>query len=203
MSLTLHCSNEWYSMQDNSNIKIVGRIIWYLCHFLFESVRTVIILTAVVVVGGYLYGIRPYVVVTGSMQPTIMTGSVCFVNERIPFNQIHEQDIIAFRIGDNTTVTHRAIKVENGTIFTQGDANNVEDASQVTENNFIGKTIFWIPEIGKYVFALRTKRGIVTMALFITGVFLCDMILSASDPKKHQNQVILDETEEDNTKKFP
>ena len=114
----------------------------------------------------YLCQVRPYVVQTGSMTPTIPIGSVCFVNQHISYKNIHTGDIIAFKLGGNATVTHRVVKIEEDGLTTKGDANRTEDASLVTEQNYIGKTIFWIPEVGNFVRYLRTKQGIV---FFVSG----------------------------------
>ena len=95
----------------------------------------------------YLYGIRPYVVRTGSMEPAIKTGSVCFVNHKIPFEEIQQGDVIAFFMGE-TIVTHRAVQVSENQIMTKGDANEIADASPVTKENYSGKTVLAIPEIG-------------------------------------------------------
>ena len=50
-----------------------------------------VILTLIIIVGAgciamYIYGIRPYVVISGSMEPTIKTGSVSFINTKVDFN---------------------------------------------------------------------------------------------------------------------
>lgn len=106
-----------------------------------------------------LFGVRLYAVQTGSMEPTIPAGSVCFVNRRVSFGEIRAGDIIAYRVGE-LLVTHRAVRVEAEGVTTKGDANNTEDtAGKVTEANFIGKTVFWIPEIGKLLLYVRTPSG--------------------------------------------
>ena len=43
---------------------------------------TLVILLAALLVGLYIFKIRPYIVKTGSMEPAIHTGSVVFVNQR-------------------------------------------------------------------------------------------------------------------------
>ncbi len=102
-------------------------------------------------------------------------------------------------MGDNTTVTHRAIRIDGENIYTQGDANNVEDATAVTVNNFIGETIFWIPEIGKYVAVLRSKRGLLLIGALIVLMFLVDVVLQALKPKKEDVSEIQQETESETT----
>ena len=93
----------------------------------------VITCTILFVVGaGFLVGIKgfgynEYVVLSGSMEPSIMTGALAFVNTK-DLN-VQEGDVIAFTIDredadlsydtDATTVTHRVIKINtDGTYAT-------------------------------------------------------------------------------------
>lgn len=99
------------------------------------------------------------------------------MNQHISYQNIHEGDIIAFRLGESAMVTHRAVRIEESGIITKGDANRVTDAALVTEENYVGKTIFWIPEVGNFVRYLRTKQGIIFLVagaavLILTGFLL-------------------------------
>jgi len=129
-------------------------------HAVATVIASVILVFCVVVAGMYLYGIRPYIVQTGSMEPEIETGSICFVNQRVPFEEIKENDIIAFQTG-SMLVTHRAIEVKESEIVTKGDANNVADAAVVTKDNYVGKTIYYIRKIGLIIMLLKTRRGMI------------------------------------------
>lgn len=115
----------------------------------------------------YFFGIRFYIVTTGSMSPAIPEGSLCVVNRNVPFSEIVPGDVISFRIGENATVTHRAVRIEAGGIVTQGDANNAED-TPVTESTYVGKTVWSIPRLGYAVRFLRSRAGITAaIALFV------------------------------------
>ena len=55
-----------------------------------------VLTTLIIVIGGiflilYVCGIVPYVVLSGSMEPTIETGSVCFINKHTSFDSIKEK----------------------------------------------------------------------------------------------------------------
>ena len=74
-------------------------------------IKTIInvISTLIIVVGGmflglYILGFKPYVVLSGSMEPTIKTGSLCIINQNVKYNEIKEKDIIAFRFNNGTLV---------------------------------------------------------------------------------------------------
>ena len=52
-----------------------------------------VLTTLIIIIGGiflilYICGIVPYVVLSGSMEPTIETGSVCFINRHAKYNSI-------------------------------------------------------------------------------------------------------------------
>ncbi len=124
----------------------------------YRALAWVIIAAAALFVVLYFLGIRPYAVATGSMEPAIHQGSLCFINERTPFEEVTPGQVIAFKTGE-MLVTHRAVRVENGSITTKGDANNTEDSAKVTRENYIGKNEAVIPFFGKIPIYVRTFSG--------------------------------------------
>ena len=138
-----------------------------------------VLTTLIIVIGGlflilYFCGIVPYVVLSGSMEPTIETGSVCFINKNTKIGSIKEKDIIAFKFKDGSLVTHRAIEVTKSGIRTKGDNNDDIDGNKVTEENFVGKNIFWIPKVGYAVKAFQSTKGkiiifTIIILLFVSG----------------------------------
>ncbi|MDY5607613.1 MAG: signal peptidase I [Lentihominibacter sp.] len=117
--------------------------------------------------GLMLADIRPAIVVSGSMEPVIHTGSMVFVdtNER----DIVEKDIIAFDAG-GTTVTHRVVGIREDGFVTKGDANESNDPGIVGQSDVGGKVVMWIPKIGYAAAALRSPAGI--MLLISSGIAL-------------------------------
>lgn len=120
-----------------------------------------------------LVGIRPYITMSGSMEPEIQTGSICFVNTRASFYDVEQNDIIAFETSSGTLVTHRVIGAEeNGMILvTKGDNNDVEDGPTTTVENFRGKTLFSIPYVG-YLFSTFQKTQYQIMAGILSAALL-------------------------------
>lgn len=133
----------------------------------------------------YIFGIVPYVVLSGSMEPTIGTGSVCFINKNANIENIKEKDIIAFKLRDGTLVTHRAIKVDNSGIITKGDNNKVADSNVVNKENFVGKNLFWIPKVGYVVKAFQTTKGKI-IAVAIIVLLLVSGFLFGEDKNKEK-----------------
>ena len=117
------------------------------------------IIAAAVLLGAlYLFGIHPYAVKTGSMEPAIHQGSLCFINERTPLEEVTAGQVIAFKTGD-MLVTHRVVRVDRDGVTTKGDANNAEDAEKVTQKNYTGKNEAVIPFLGKIPLYVRTFSG--------------------------------------------
>ncbi len=150
-----------------------------------------VLTTIIICVGGlflilYILGIVPYVVLSGSMEPSIETGSVCFINKHAKFEDIKEKDVIAFKMKDGTLVTHRAIEINDSGIVTKGDNNKDADRNIVTNSNFVGKNLFWIPKVGYVIKAFQTTTGrIIAVALIL--LLLVSGFLFGDDNKKVKN----------------
>jgi len=70
-------------------------------------------------------------ITNGSMQPTLQPGDLFLVKQ--DHSDLEVGDIISFQIeGYNDTITHRIVRIDNGVFYTQGDANNSEDVSNIT-----------------------------------------------------------------------
>lgn len=150
-----------------------------------------VLTTIIICVGGlflilYILGIVPYVVLSGSMEPSIETGSVCFINKHAKFEDIKEKDVIAFKMKDGTLVTHRAIEINDSGIVTKGDNNKDADNNIVTKGNFVGKNLFWIPKVGYVIKAFQTTTGRIIAAAIIL-LLLVSGFLFGDDNKKVKN----------------
>ena len=147
-----------------------------------------VLTTLIICVGGlflilYIFGIVPYVVLSGSMEPTMKTGSLCFINKNTNIEKIKVDDVIAFKMKDGTLVTHRAIEINDSGIVTKGDNNKVADSNVVAKENFVGKNLFWIPKVGYVVKAFQTTKGkIIAVTLII--LLLVFGFLFGEDKKK-------------------
>ena len=106
-----------------------------------------------------IFGYKPFIVLSGSMESEIHVGDLILVKE-VNVDTLKEKDIIAYRDSDNKVTTHRIIEVlkdDQGNIsfITKGDSNNTDDgeikASQVEgiyEKRFgkLGKAVMFIQE---------------------------------------------------------
>lgn len=109
-----------------------------------------------------LAGIQSFVVLTGSMQPTIGQGSVIFTRTQ---HNYKKNDIVAFQQG-NITITHRIVDARGQNQFiTRGDANNKADDAVLSQKDVLGKEIITIPYVGALVFFLRTPLGFASLVI--------------------------------------
>mgnify|MGYP004646248931 FL=1 len=113
-----------------------------------------IVLVALLLAGTRLAGMHAYTVLSGSMEPAYHVGSLVFVKKADP-SEVKAGDPITYLIAEKQVVTHRCVEVlpdeEDPSVLrfrTKGDANNVEDATLVHENNLIGKPVFSVPLLG-------------------------------------------------------
>ena len=148
-----------------------------------------VLTTLIIVVGGcflilYLCGIVPYVVLSGSMEPTIDTGSLCFINKNADYEDVKEEDVIAFKLSDGTLVTHRAIEITETGIVTKGDNNDDADINQVKKENFVGKNLFWVPKLGYAVKAFQTTKGKIIIITAIVLLFASGFLFGEKTKKK-------------------
>lgn len=124
-----------------------------------------VVIAAVLFVGVRLVGLEPYVVLSGSMEPTYHVGSLIYVTKVDPLT-LKEGDPVTFMINQKTVATHRIIKVipdENDPtvvrFLTQGDNNDTDDGDPIHSKNVIGKPVFTIPYLGYFVNFIQVPPG--------------------------------------------
>ncbi|MFA6947518.1 MAG: signal peptidase I [Eubacteriales bacterium] len=105
---------------------------------------------AVLLVGVRIFGLTPYTVLSGSMEPTYHVGSLIYVR-KVPADEIAVGDPITFVLNEELVVaTHRVIEIDaqNELFRTKGDNNESPDASPVSFKNVLGVPQFTIPYLG-------------------------------------------------------
>ncbi|MEG2438824.1 MAG: signal peptidase I [Lachnospiraceae bacterium] len=122
-----------------------------------------------------LFGMKPMVVLSGSMEPTYQVGSLLYVRE-ISFTQVTKGMPVTFTLGDTgALVTHRAIEVnaQAQTVVTQGDANEIPDGKVVAGANIVGTPIGSIPYLGYLAMYLDTTKGKSIAVFLILLITVC------------------------------
>ncbi|OLT11644.1 signal peptidase I [Kocuria sp. CNJ-770] len=151
------------------------------------------LLLAVVVVPLAL-GWVPLTVLSGSMEPTVPTGSQVVVE---PLEgeggaaRLSTGDVVTFmpRPDDDTLVTHRIVAVAvdgegRRSFTTQGDANAAPDAEPVTATQLRGVVKYHVPWAGHAATLLDAEQkrgGVVLVAAALFGYALWQLVGAARD----------------------
>lgn len=115
------------------------------------------------------FGLKSFVIVSESMEPTIMTGDAIFVKE-VKEEELKVGDIISFHTG-NIINSHRIIEIvkdgENTKYRTKGDHNQLEDKELVSYEQIEGKYQFRIAGFGKFMEILKSKVTLVILLIIL------------------------------------
>lgn len=162
----------------------MSKLINGLINIIFYPLLAVILAVAIL----FICGIKPYITMSGSMEPDIQTGSVCFVNTKADYDEMQEDDIIAYQTAAGGLVTHRVISVTEEGLETKGDSNDMSDGISTTSSNFRGETLFSIPYVG---YVLKTLQKPVNFAIVIVvavGIFLYNLVDSRYAKKEEADR---------------
>lgn len=162
--------------------KNVMRKIWNIFQSC-EALAAVVI--ALIIVAPMTLGIKPYVVISGSMEPVIHTGAMAFVDTKANAKSLKKGDIVTFKLGENKIVTHRIYRENSdGTVRTKGDANKTIDLADISRSQIIGKEKYSIPFLGRLVLTLRSRSGIIAVATIVA----CNVIISLMIGKEESEE---------------
>jgi len=111
-------------------------------------------------------------VLSGSMSPTIKTGSIVVVK---PAAEYQVGEIITYRlIGQGDHFTHRVVEIKRSgdqkLLVTKGDANQEPDSQPVPMAQVEGKVLFSLPWLGYAVNYARTPAGLTVVIILATVV---------------------------------
>ncbi len=130
----------------------------------------------VLIVGSFVFlsgkkdinGWRFLVVKSGSMEPTIKTGSLIFIKQK---EEYQESDIVTYGpvTRPDFLVTHRIVdeisEGEEKYFVTKGDFNEKEDVEKVYSQEVIGKYQFGIPYFGYVINFAKTRAGVILLVV--------------------------------------
>ena len=131
-------------------------------------VMIIIVLLAFLLVVVRFFGLTPYAVISGSMEPTYSVGSIVYVKE-VEKEDLHINDPVTFVTEHSSAVvTHRIVEIKENNVFvTKGDANNTLDGDLPFEN-IIGKPIFSLPYLGFISVYLNSTQGKILLILMVS-----------------------------------
>ena len=149
------------------------------------SVTTTVLVVAVVLLafllaGVRLLGLKPYTVLSGSMEPKYHVGSVIYIKKVDPA-ELKIGDPLTYTVGNNTVVTHEIVEIQNPddpakrTFITQGLTNNVADAP-VSADRIIGKPLFSIPYLGYLSNFVQNPPGTYVAIAAVLAILLLSFV---------------------------
>lgn len=153
---------------------------------------------AILLVGVRLFGIQPYAVLSGSMEPEYHVGSLLYVKS-VDTEELEVGDDITFMLDEDTLATHRIIEVIPDTedkdvirFKTKGIANKYEDSGSVHSKNIVGKPIFSIPYLGYVSTYIQNPPGLYIAiaggAVILLLAFLPDLFKSEDKKGKEDSE---------------
>ena len=156
----------------------------------FNNVKRIIIFIVTVIIGYGVIGnlssindsiysvtcFRNYVVLTGSMEPSISPGDYITIAKINPKN-LQVNDIVSYK-KNGAVITHQIIEIKGDSIKTQGTANNVAD-NPINKNEVLGKYLFKIPKVGYIITFFNSTSGLI----IIIGLIALIVFLELSKPK--------------------
>ena len=117
-----------------------------------------------------IFGYKPFVVLSGSMEAEIFKGDLAVTRE-VDIDTLQENDIVAFRDADNHVVTHRIVKIvedSNGKkLVTKGDNNSNNDSDMVNVKDVEGKYLFKLSGFGNLVMMMQEPLTLVVVLVVI------------------------------------
>ncbi|MFD1201674.1 signal peptidase I [Leucobacter albus] len=141
---------------------------------------------------GLVFGIKPYVVVSGSMEPEMPVGALALARA-VPAVKVDVGDIVTVpRTSGAGVVTHRVVATdtdENGAILLtlKGDANLTNDPDEYRVAT-VGKHLATVPGLGYVAGSLRTPFGLVGVSIvvlvFALAVFVNPRARAAVSPAR-------------------
>lgn len=145
---------------------------------IFKSIYILVAIYLVIFIPT-IWGQKPLVIISGSMNPTLKVGGILYYHEK-DYSDFKKDDILVFKLNDHN-ISHRVYEVTGDGIITKGDANKSYDDILITKEKVLGEGTDWcIPFIGYYAdFIYRNKILLVISIIII----LIDM---AFDKKKKE-----------------
>ena len=189
---------------------IVGKV----CKIFFFSFTFIILLIAAMIMYKAntdpdkvpdVFGYKPMIVLSGSMETSIHTGDLVFV-KMVDTTSLKKNDVIAFRNETDTVTTHRIVDIvyEDGKQYfkTKGDANNTNDKNLVAMKDVEGLYVARIPKAGNFLMFMKKPIGLFVVLLVILVIGLLWLyIVSRKDAKKYHKEEEQDRLEFEEFKK--
>lgn len=126
----------------------------------------IVVILAILLAGVRLIGLKPYVVLSGSMEPKYPVGSMIYTKKVDP-SELQVGDPLTFWLNSGSVATHRIVEIlppeeagEPLRFRTKGDANKIADSTPVSADKILGKPVFCIPLLGVVAEYIQRPPGL-------------------------------------------
>lgn len=153
-----------------------------------------VVVLAILLHGLQFVGLKPYSVLSGSMQSVYPTGSLLYIKNVNP-KILRVDDVITYRMAGGTLCTHRIIEImpneDNSDIIlfrTKGDENDIADPL-IDSNSVVGKAVFCIPLLGYLATYMAVPPGKYIAITVAISLILIEIIISLILDDKDKNKI--------------
>ncbi|MDR1629493.1 MAG: signal peptidase I [Oscillospiraceae bacterium] len=88
----------------------------------------------------FVFGYKPVLITSSSMEPEYRIGGFAIVRQR-EITDVERKDVILFR-NSNGLILHRVVDADEGELTTQGDTLGIPDGEPVVAENLLGKVVW-------------------------------------------------------------
>ncbi|MCL2354442.1 MAG: signal peptidase I [Oscillospiraceae bacterium] len=131
----------------------------------------------------FIFGFKPYIIQTGSMEPDLRVNSLIVVRQG-GFDRVQVGDDISYRApGFDVNVCHRVIEITEEGFHTQGINNNQPDEFVVTEEDFVGIVVFNSNITVFIIYAFQNHPVITILTILVVVMVFVAIKILLSSPK--------------------
>ncbi len=125
-----------------------------------------------------IFGYSFYYVLTGSMEPEIMSGEIILCESADP-QELKVGDVITY-IGEKgdlkgKIITHKIVEINGDSFITQGVANDIPDPS-IRPSQILSRYVTTIPLAGKIFSVINSKFGFIFLIVIPLGLLIVNEI---------------------------
>jgi signal peptidase len=170
-------------------MKIVKNVFFAILVIILVAISGTILLT-----GKHDFkGCRILIVKSGSMEPTIKTGSLILIQKQSSY---HVKDIVTYgsAVRKDTLITHRIVSQDlksSKLLFTlKGDANKAPDLNGVPPSAILGKMLFAVPYLGYLIAFVKTPLGVSIFIIIPTTILVWEEVKNIREKLFTKKQTI-------------
>lgn len=160
------------------------------------------LLAGIGIISGVMWGltavgiVKPLVVISGSMEPKIMTGDLV-IDTKVPASSLKVGDVVSLPSElTHNLVTHRIQKIVSDggdayTITLKGDANQFQDALDYNVTGDVWMPQITVPGVGNVIMRMTTPAVAVPLLVGLVGLMGITWLLPAParrDRTRHEQR---------------